>query len=574
MPNQHARHALLITTMIAAAMLVLLLGTGPILAQEQPVGVSPPEQVVPADQEPAPVLDGVGLAAATSVTATVPPTATLGSPFMVTASVSPRNGPLPIEWEVGGSAFGWWNENGGYSASTTLYSSRAGLQTISISATQGITTLKTSRDIQIVGPSAVSLDAPNDTEVGQPMTLTARLLGWEGAIPVQWTVSVSETFFDAYPASVHTTIVVTPTTTGDLRFYAEGCVFEECREAERIIHVRPPQLKVSWSTDHQLGAPWGDKVTLYLSRLLVQGEAPVKVKVSWNPESDLPEEVTITATTSFAVWYDNSSYRCGRTIRFEIIGASGAMITKPDVLILDTPGVAGVGGMCRVFLPVVSANAPVEAPTPTPVPTNTPTVTNTPGPNQPTATPTNQTTPIATPTRQPLPGGYQIRVNSGGGNVLIGGAWWFGDKPLNQFPYGWGYLGGENDNVIVNIENTTAQELYRNARKWPSGLAQPGYRFTVPSGHYRVLLKLAELHYDGAGLRVFDVVIEGVTYHNWDIYAMAGNRRFYAVEVSVDVFVADGELDIGFVGQLAPGEPAYSRDQPLVNGVSIIQLQL
>jgi hypothetical protein len=92
------------------------------------------------------------------------------------------------------------------------------------------------------------------------------------------------------------------------------------------------------------------------------------------------------------------------------------------------------------------------------------------------------------------------------------------------------------------ITDTGNPELYRTVRYDMSA-----YRLAVPNGTCKVTLKFCEPHYDRAGVRVFDVKLQGKTViENLDIFARVGKNRAldYAFD---DVRVTNGRLDIDFV---------------------------
>lgn len=181
--------------------------------------------------------------------------------------------------------------------------------------------------------------------------------------------------------------------------------------------------------------------------------------------------------------------------------------------------------------------------TPTGAATNTPTATatgtQTPTPTiSPTPTPTAMPSATATPTSVPL---YDVRVNAGGGvytDTL--GAVWQADRPYTTGS--WGYLGGQTYNVTSPIDNTDDDKLYQSER---FGMSE--YRFDVPNGTYRVELKFAELYYNGAGARRFNVNIEDVAaLTDFDVLLAAGGK-LRAVDRAYLVTVNDGQLNINFV---------------------------
>ena len=96
-----------------------------------------------------------------------------------------------------------------------------------------------------------------------------------------------------------------------------------------------------------------------------------------------------------------------------------------------------------------------------------------------------------------------------------------------------------------DVLGTTEDDLYEVNAVGAKGLTAP-----VPSqGVYRVRLLFAEDWYSEAGRRVFDVVGEGkVMEKGVDIAARAGKGRAY--DLTFDVEVTDGALDLGFVARV------------------------
>jgi hypothetical protein len=140
--------------------------------------------------------------------------------------------------------------------------------------------------------------------------------------------------------------------------------------------------------------------------------------------------------------------------------------------------------------------------------------------------------------------GYAINLNAGGpAYVDDQGRKWQADQ---EYAVGsWGYVGATSSTMtqykyIWGDPNIT---LYQSQRAGMSG-----YAFSVPDGTYTVTLKFAEIAYDGANQRVFDVKIEGTTVlSNFDIFAQAGNKQYTSVDRSFTASVADGLLQIKFV---------------------------
>ena len=74
----------------------------------------------------------------------------------------------------------------------------------------------------------------------------------------------------------------------------------------------------------------------------------------------------------------------------------------------------------------------------------------------------------------------------------------------------------------------------------------PGSRVPVPGGRYRVTLKFQEPAADAAGVREFDVKVNGkIVLRRFDIFAAAGGK-LKAVDRSVDATSRDGAILIEF----------------------------
>ena len=126
---------------------------------------------------------------------------------------------------------------------------------------------------------------------------------------------------------------------------------------------------------------------------------------------------------------------------------------------------------------------------------------------------------------------------------------------------GYGYVGGTGTegNVANAIANTTDDTLYQSGR-YGSGLE---YRFTVPNGPWRVVLKFAEIYapVSNPGQRQFNVAIEGgQVLNNFDIVAQAG--QYAAVDRVFNVNVTDGYLNIVFT--------SGAIEVPKINAIEIL----
>lgn len=93
-----------------------------------------------------------------------------------------------------------------------------------------------------------------------------------------------------------------------------------------------------------------------------------------------------------------------------------------------------------------------------------------------------------------------------------------------------------------SISGTEDNTLY-----WSQRWGDSQYTIPVPYGHYIVTLHFAEIVENEAGVRIFDVLLEGTEIiTGLDIFAAAGHDAAYVI-VSEVFFINDGELNIQFV---------------------------
>jgi hypothetical protein len=195
-------------------------------------------------------------------------------------------------------------------------------------------------------------------------------------------------------------------------------------------------------------------------------------------------------------------------------------------------------------------------PTKTQTATATSTATST---KKPTKTPTATATATATGTSTPTPTLYIKRVNAGGARYPDGFAQvWLADKAFTAGS--WGYVGPLTGTLTttMSIAGTTDDVLYQSERN-----SMSAYKFAVPAGVYSVTLKFAEIKYNAANRRVFDVKLEGTTVlPGFDTWLAAGNARYVAVDRSFTVQVTDAMLNIDFVA---------SKGVPKVSAIAVEQ---
>jgi chitodextrinase len=102
------------------------------------------------------------------------------------------------------------------------------------------------------------------------------------------------------------------------------------------------------------------------------------------------------------------------------------------------------------------------------------------------------------------------------------------------------YSGGSTFSTTGPISGTSDPALYQTVR-----YGNFSYNIPLANGNYNVTLKFAEIYWNSAGKRIFDVSMQGTqVISNLDIYALVGINSAYAV--SVPVSVTNGILNISF----------------------------
>ncbi len=127
-------------------------------------------------------------------------------------------------------------------------------------------------------------------------------------------------------------------------------------------------------------------------------------------------------------------------------------------------------------------------------------------------------------------------VNAGGGAyVSADGTEYMADS---------GFSGGQTYSTSNAISGTSDDTLYQTER-----YGDHSYSVAVPNGDYLVTLHFAEIYHTSAGMRTFNVNIEGSNkISNLDIYSQVGANAAYVSESQVTV--NDGRLDIQFITTL------------------------
>ncbi|BAY07354.1 malectin domain-containing carbohydrate-binding protein [Calothrix sp. NIES-2098] len=128
-----------------------------------------------------------------------------------------------------------------------------------------------------------------------------------------------------------------------------------------------------------------------------------------------------------------------------------------------------------------------------------------------------------------------IRINVGGGTYTdTKGNLWLADQYFS---------GGNLYSTTAAIANTNDDPLYQTER-WLNNLK---YAIPVSNGDYTVNLKFAEIYWDAAGQRLFDLSAENqLLIDDFDIFAQAGGKNI-ALDKSFNVKVTDGTLNLDFL---------------------------
>ena len=146
------------------------------------------------------------------------------------------------------------------------------------------------------------------------------------------------------------------------------------------------------------------------------------------------------------------------------------------------------------------------------------------------------------------------RINAGGGAYTDAlGRSWSAD----------GNFVGSSYSYATNqaITGTSDSSLYQDERSGING-SSFSYQIPVTPGVYNVNLAFAELYWQQAGKRVFDVDIESQSLlHNFDIFSEVGAKT--ALTKSTQVTVTDGMLNINF--------EAMGIDNPEVTAIEILR---
>ena len=123
------------------------------------------------------------------------------------------------------------------------------------------------------------------------------------------------------------------------------------------------------------------------------------------------------------------------------------------------------------------------------------------------------------------------------------------------------YAPGQTVTVPAGVNGAAPAAVYATAHQGASTYTIPGF---TAGGSHTVTLHFAELYFNAAGQRKFNVAINGATVlTDFDIFAAAGNHSFTAVVKPFAGIAANSS------GQIVVSLTNGSVDQPMVNGVQV-----
>jgi Malectin domain/IPT/TIG domain len=164
---------------------------------------------------------------------------------------------------------------------------------------------------------------------------------------------------------------------------------------------------------------------------------------------------------------------------------------------------------------------------------------------------------VPPPTLAPVTAPFNLLINCGGvGFVESSGVrQWVADQ---YFIGGSTYVDGSSD-----INGTLDDALYQSERN-----GEFKYEIPVPTGSYEVVLHFAELYWNEAGKRWFDIQLEdNFIFTNVDLVALGGGKRYQAITLESVAIVSDGFLSL----EIQDSKPKV--DMPKLSGIEINFLQ-
>ncbi|MEU2166925.1 S8 family serine peptidase [Micromonospora chersina] len=145
---------------------------------------------------------------------------------------------------------------------------------------------------------------------------------------------------------------------------------------------------------------------------------------------------------------------------------------------------------------------------------------------------------------------YWQGVDAGGsGYVGTDGFVWSPDQELGSRP--WGYVGGKARTTTADIAGTEDDALFRTQRTGETF----SYVFkNAPAGTYRIGLDFAEIEKVKAGMRTFDVLVDGkAVLYDHDVQARAGALTADVNTVTVEH--AGGDLKVELRSEIGERDP-------------------
>lgn len=143
---------------------------------------------------------------------------------------------------------------------------------------------------------------------------------------------------------------------------------------------------------------------------------------------------------------------------------------------------------------------------------------------------------------------FTVRINVGGERYVdAAGKEWLADHIYGTDFYG--YLGISGAATSPNpIKGTADPAIYQSER-----FQLFGYRVQVPNGHYSIKLHFAEISFDKAGRRLFDINLEGQpVQQNLDIFKMTGKNQALVLTFdtkTLGIPITDGRVDLEFINK-------------------------
>ena len=153
-----------------------------------------------------------------------------------------------------------------------------------------------------------------------------------------------------------------------------------------------------------------------------------------------------------------------------------------------------------------------------------------------------------------------FRINAGGPQVV---------NSIGTFSADNYYVGTavSSYSVTAPIAGTTDDEIYQSERIPTNGVLNYAFPVGAGSGQYTVILHFAEIFFNAANQRLFDVSLEGTrVLDNYDIWAKAGGMNTAKTE-TFSVTVTDGTLNISFDSRATVG----GKDNAKISAIEIIR---